>query len=489
MRKSLVWRALWMGALVLLVAVGAALAQEAEQPSSDTPADTPSVANDTVSPPPDAVASPGTDDLSNAISADLYNASNPYTGLPPLGMPAPAQAPSSGLHLGPFYLTGVSDSAYYSTVNSQGGNSTTYWGNNIIAGISLSENVGENGHLSFRAVPQVLFSSGHTWFNEVNNLAYTNQLTDRWTLSATSSLAYFQNSILTNPQYALVNTSAGYVLQTIYTQTTQPAFYQYTNVSASYQLGTKTTLSLTPTAGVSFTNSSGPLTVSYQFGGSAAVSHQYSNKGTVSVYYGFSHSVIPASNTTGPNGWNSSSFGVGISQGLGGETWSLAFNVASSSQATPDLTWSVIGNAALIKKFRDSSSSLFAAYSRSQSALLTQTPGYFDQASVGYNRPFGEKTNVNVGAGWYRSDTNVQTLYVNNAHGVRVNGSVFYQLLPSLSASAGFFLGQQYGAGGNQLYLFNGRSNSFNIGLTWTPGREARSATNPSGVGSSVPIY
>ena len=470
MRKSLIWRAFGVGTLVVLFGAFAAWGQEQDRPPSDVPADTSAPAEDST-PAPDTVASPSTDDISNAINADLYNASNPYTGLPALGTPAPLQNPSSSWHLGPFYLTGVSDSAYYSTINSQNGNQYSFWGNNITAGISLLHPVGEKGQISFRAAPQVLIASGHTWFNEVNSLAYTDQLTDRWTLSATGSLAYFQNSILTNPQYALAYTNAGYVLQTIYTQTTKPAFYEYANVSASYQLGTKTTLSLSPTAGVSLINASGPLTSAYQFGGTAAVSHQYSSKGTVSAFFGFTHSIIPSTNTTGPSGWNSSSFGVGISQGLGGETWSLAFNVAPTSQATPNLTWSVIGNAVLIKKLSDGSSSISAAYSRSQSALLTQTAGYFDQATINYSRSLGEKAALFVGAGWYRSDVNAPTHLANDSHGAQVSGSVSYRILPSLSASGGFFLGQQYGAGGNQvLYLFNGRSNSFNIGLTWTPG-------------------
>jgi hypothetical protein len=488
MWNSLVRCALCMGTLVCLVGAGGAWGQEQDQPSSDTPAESSSLTQ-SASPSSDTVASPGADEMSNAISADLYNASNPYTGLPALGTPAPAQAPSSPLHLGPFYLTGVSDSAYYSTVNSQNGSHQVFWGDNITAGIMVSEKVGEKGQLSFRATPQVLISSGQTWFNEINSFSFSYQATDRWTLNLTSSLAYFQNSILTNPQYALVNTSAGYVLQTLYTQTTRPAFYQYTNFSATYQMGEKTTFSFSPVLGVSLTNSSGPLDTAYQFGGTASVAHQYSGKGTVSVFYGFTHSVVPSANTTGPNGWNSSSFGVGVSQGLGGESWSLAFNVASNTQSTPNITWSVIGNAALIKRFGDGSSSLSAIYSRSQSALLTQTAGYFDQGNLTYNRLLGEKTSINFGAGWYRSDTNFQSQYVNDAHGLRVSGSVFYRILPSLSATAGFFLGQQYGANGNALYLFNGRSNNFNVGLTWTPGREARSTINPSGVGNGVPLY
>ena len=489
MRKSLVWRAFGVGTLIILLGAFAAWGQEQDRPPSDAPADTPAAAESYSSSSSDAVASPSTDDTSNAINADLYNASNPYTGLPALGTPAPAQPSSSSVHLGPFYLSGLSDSFYYSTINSQNGNHTTYWGNNIFAGVTLSEKVGEKGQLTFHALPQVLMSSGQTWFNVTSGLSFTDQLTDRWTLSASSTLAYFQNSILTNPQYALVNTSAGYVLQTFYQQTTQPAFYEYANFSLSYQIGEKTTFSFSPVAGQSFTNSSGPLTSAYQYGGTVSVSHQYSSKGSVSAFYGFTHSTIPSTNTIGPSGWNSSSFGVGVSQGLGGESWSLAFNIASNTQSTPDLTWSVIGNAALIKKFGDGSSSLSATYSRSQAALLTQLPGYFDQGNINYNRRFGEKTNLNVGVGGYRSNQNVQTQNIGSAHGVRVSGSVFYQLLPSLSANAEFFVGQQYGGGGDQLYLFNGRSNTFSIGLTWTPGREATTVNNPSGVGSSVPIY
>ena len=492
MRKS----AFWMGAIIVLFTSMMAMGQETEQPSSDVPAESSSTSD--AAPPPDTVASPGTDDTSNAISGDLYNASSPYTGLPPLGVPAPAQGLTSGAHLGPFYLTGISDSFYYSTVSPQSGsqnnNSSGYgnfWGNNITAGVALTHQVGENGTLQFHAMPQVLMSNQRTWFNEISGLSFTDQLTDRWTLNINTQLAYFENSILTNPQYALVNTSAGYVLQTIYQQTTHPAFYQYSTISASYSLGEKTTLSFTPTAGVSLSNSSGPLNSSYQFGGAVAVSHQYSSKGTVSVFYGLTHSVVPGVNGSGTTNWNSSSFGVGLSQGFGGETWSFAFNVATNTQSTPQLNWSVIGNAALIKRFGDGSSSLSVIYTRSQSALLTLSPGYFDQANITYNRMFGEKWNGNVGVGAYRSNQNVQTVYVNNAHGVRVSGSVGYQILPSLTASAGFFVGQQFGAGGNQYYLFNGRSSSFNVGLTWTPGRDAyrNSLNNPSIFGSTIPTY
>ena len=495
MRKSIVWRAFWMGAIIVLFTSMMAMGQETEQPSSDVPAESSSSSD---APPPDTVASPGTEDTSNTISGDLYNASSPYTGLPPLGVPAPAQGLTSGAHLGPFYLTGISDSFYYSTVSPQSGsqnnNSSGYgnfWGNNITAGVALTHQVGENGTLQFHAMPQVLMSNQRTWFNEISGLSFTDQLTDRWTLNINTQLAYFENSILTNPQYALVNTSAGYVLQTIYQQTTHPAFYQYSTISASYSLGEKTTLSFTPTAGVSLSNSSGPLNSSYQFGGAVAVSHQYSSKGTVSVFYGLTHSVVPGVNGSGTTNWNSSSFGVGLSQGFGGETWSFAFNVATNTQSTPQLNWSVIGNAALIKRFGDGSSSLSVIYTRSQSALLTLSPGYFDQANITYNRMFGEKWNGNVGVGAYRSNQNVQTVYVNNAHGVRVSGSVGYQILPSLTASAGFFVGQQFGAGGNQYYLFNGRSSSFNVGLTWTPGRDAyrNSLNNPSIFGSTIPTY
>jgi hypothetical protein len=484
MRKSRIRRALWMTALVLLFTAGMASAQEQDQPSQDQPSSSDVPASSSAETAyPDTVASPSTDDTSNAINADLYSASSPYSGLPPLGAPAPLQAPSSSWHLGPFYLTNVTDSAYYSTVHSQNGNSTSFWGDNISAGIVLTHPVGQNGQLAFHASPQVLFAGGRTWFNEVNGLSFTDQLTNRWTLSASTQLAYFQNSILTNPQYALVNTSGGYVLQTLYLQTTQPTLYQYANFSASYQLGTNTTLGITPIVGFSFTNVTGSFVAAYSLGGAVSVSHRYSEKGSVSVFYGLTHSTTSnPGGVSGPTSWNSSSLGVGLSQGLGGETWSLAFNVAANAQQNSSANWTAVGNVALIKKLPQGSIS--ANYTRSEATLLLASSGYFDQGSISYNRNFGEKLGANIGVGAYRSN---QT--VSNARGVRLSGSVFYQWLPSLNMSAGFFVGQQSGANGSQLLLFNGRSNNFNVGLTWTPGRTSNSVTPPSPWGSTVPGF
>jgi len=485
MRKDLIRRSLWIAGLVLLFAVGMAAAQEQDQPSQDQPSsDVPtSSSSETDAAFPDATASPGTDDTSNAMSADLYSASSPYSGLPPLGTPAPIQAPNSELHLGPFYLTGVSESVYYSTVNPQNGNHTSFWGDNIEAGVVLSEKIGKNGALSFHASPQVLFASGRTWFNDTNGLAFNYQVNDRWTLLASTQLAYFQNSILTNPQYALVNTSGGYVLQTLYLQTIQPAFYYYSNFSAAYRLGTKTTLSISPTIGFSMAEVSGPLVLAHSFGGTVSVAHQYSERGSVSVFYGFAQSTTSNTPAPGSSSWNSSSFGVGISQGLAGETWSLAFNVAANAQQNSSANFSAIGNVALIKKLPQGSIS--ANYSRSEATLLLASPGYFDQGSISYNRNFGEKLGTNIGVGAYRSSQTVS----NDAHGVRLSGSIFYQWLPSLNMTAGFFLGQQAGANGNSLQLFNGRSNTFDVGLYWTPGRTQSSVTPPTVWGSSNPGF
>jgi hypothetical protein len=475
-----------MGVVLLLFATGVSSAQEQDQPSPDASSDTFSSSAAPEAAYPDTVASPTPDDVSsNAMSADLFSASSPYSGLPPLGTAPAFQAPSSSWHLGPFYLAAVSDSAYYSTIRSDTGHYTSFWGNNISAGIVLSEKVGEKGQLSFHASPQVLFSSGRTWFNEVNGLAFNYQLSDRWTFDATTQLAYFQNSILTNPQYALVNTSGGYVIQTLYLQTVQPAFYQYANFSASYRLGTKTTLSISPTLGFSFSNVGGPFVTARSFGGAISVSHQYSEKGTVSVFYGYTHSTTSNPNgIAGPTGWNSSSLGVGISQGLGGETWSLAFNVAANGQQNSSANWTAVGNVALIKKLPQGAIS--ANYTRSEATLLLASSGYFDQGSVTYSRGFGEKVSSSVGVGAYRSNQTVA-----NARGFRVSGSVYYQWLPSLTASAGFFLGQQTGANGDQLLLFNGRSNNFNFGLTWTPGRTSNSAGPPPPfiLGSNTPGF
>src|SRR5271157_3457655 len=265
MCKSLVWRGFFLGTLLLLLTAGVASSQMSPfvvqntiawggpiqppdvgsadkgpqtpvstpvqldanaQSSSDAPADTPPGADQTASP-------AGNVDNSTASTTSDNNT------VRQLGTPFPLQLQPEGLKIGPFYVPSISDSFFYAVNSSPGQPTQTFVGNSVTANIVYSKQL-SNGIFAFQAREQFSLSQGQSYLNQSVVANFNKQLTERWSLAASSQFTYFQNSILANPQYILGYQNAQSVQQTLFVQQRGYNIYDSNSFSLSYSMGSRT---------------------------------------------------------------------------------------------------------------------------------------------------------------------------------------------------------------------------------------------------------
>src|SRR5271157_4030976 len=193
MRRSLVWRVLWMGTLALLFSAGVASGQVARPAllsgtawsgpfppdvggsdnnrpqqsgtsndmSSGIPADNGTsdnaiadnaTANNATANNPTAHNSAG-DNAANSSANSAYATPSEDNGIRQLGTPFPLQLQPQGLKIGPFYLTSISDVAFYAVETSPGQASQTFAGNSTTANLGFSKQL-SRGVLAFQANEQ-----------------------------------------------------------------------------------------------------------------------------------------------------------------------------------------------------------------------------------------------------------------------------------------------------------------------------------------------
>ena len=277
MCKSLVWRGLFVGTLLLLFTAGVASGQMSPFPvqntiawggpipppdvgsadkgpqtpvptpvqpdpnaqsSADAPADTPDA---------DQTASPaGNVDNSTASTTSDNNT------VRQLGTPFPLQLQPQGLKIGPFYVPSISDAFYYAVNDSPGQPTQTFVGNSVTANLIYSKAL-SNGVLVVQAREQMsLANSVRPVFNQSISATYNDQLSERWSLNANANFTYFQSSILANPQYLLAYNNAGSLQQTVFVPQAGSVAYETNNITFNYALNGRTHLTLSPIIGATF---------------------------------------------------------------------------------------------------------------------------------------------------------------------------------------------------------------------------------------------
>jgi len=422
----------------------------ADESSSNTP-DSASLQTD-----PNAPA-----DTSNSNSSSSDSSSSNSSSSLWQSVRSPFQVESQGLKIGPIYLTSLSDSFFYAVNTSAGNPTQSYYGNSITGNLIYNKEF-SNGVLAVQGREQLSTSELTPYYNQSISASYTDQLTARWSLSAASQFTYFQNSILANPQYLLVPTSGGPVLQTLFVLQRGSSAYEANSLGLSYELSGRTHITFSPILGLTFQEAQTGWVSSQQYGGSVNVSHDFTDNFSAGGFYTLSHTV--ASQNTGTPGWNTQNLGANFQYRFH-DTWSIAGSLAASGQLVGQI-WELTptGNFTLRKSFSDSSI-ISAAYTRTEASAVFVSAGYYDQADIGYSRKFGDKLRLAFNAGEYHT-----TVLAYRQDGLHAGVSTGYRLSPHLSIDGGYTYAHQNGAGGFELYSLVGNVNSFSVGITWSFG-------------------
>jgi len=423
--------------------------------SADTPGDTPAD-----SPAGRAADSPTNSPANNTVSA------NPDNTVRQLGTPFPLQLQPEGLKIGPFYLTNISDSFFYAVNNSQGQPTQTFAGNSATANLVYSRPL-SRGILAIQAREQFSLSQSQPYFNQSVVANFNEQLTDRWSLNASASFTYFQSSILANPQYLLGYTQSGLVQQTLFVQQRGYTMYESNNISLSYSLGERTQITFSPILGATYTDQQGGWSNVHQLGGGVSVTRTLTSNLSLSGFYAIYYSATSGAASSSP-GWVNQNLGVSF-QGtfLQYRGWSLGGSCYVSSQrygGSGAYTLTPAGTLRLMKRFGESSS-ITAAYTRTEASNILVSSGYYDQGDIGYTQKIGGRVNVNAGVGEYRI-SNAGT----HQYGKRVGGGVSYQWTPRVSLNAGYNFAHQSGTLASNFSPFLGNVSYFSVGLTWILG-------------------
>jgi len=480
-----VWRALWMGAFVLLLTGGVASAQTFPFPGqnviawggpiqpdvtrTDTPAQpvvpltlsqTPADGS-TDNPPSDSADGNQSAGQSNQPADNTASTASDSNVIRQLGTPFPLELQPQGLKIGPFYMPNISDSFIFAVNSVPGQPTETFAGDSIATSLVYSHNFNNGGVLAVQAHEQFSVSQLHPYFNQAVGATYNQQLTERWTLNANAAFTYFQNSILANPQYILSYQNGGIVQQTAFTLQTGYTMYESNNIALSYSLNGRTHLTLSPILGATFLEQQGGWTSTHQFGGGVGISRDFTPNLNAGVFYSISHSVT--SGIAGSPSWNGQGFGFSMSYKFL-NSWSLSASLAASGQVVAQVwTLTPTGSLTLMKAFRRSS--VYGAYSRSEAGNIIVSTGYFDQADIGYSQKFSQKLSFNAGAGQYRT---INTF--NRLDGKHIGGSVSYQWTPRVSLNAGYSYAHQTGVQNSTFSPFLGNTSFFSAGVNWLLG-------------------
>src|SRR5208283_1056476 len=261
------------------------------------------------------------DSPAGSAAADNTASANPDNTVRQLGTPFPLQLQPQGLKIGPFYLTNVSDSFFYAINASPGNPTSSLAGNTATANLVFTKPV-SRGTLAIQAKEQFSLSQLQPYFNQTAALDFTDQLSERWTLSASAQVAYFQNSILANPQYLLSYSNAGVVQQTVFAQQRGYNLYESNNLSMSYQMSGRTQITLTPVIGATFVDQQGGWSSARTFGGGVGVNRSFTPTLDLGVFYSLTHTITAGASSTSP-GWNSQSFGMTYRQRFP-RSWSVS---------------------------------------------------------------------------------------------------------------------------------------------------------------------
>jgi hypothetical protein len=375
-----------------------------------------------------------------------------------LGTPFPLQLQPQGVKIGPFYLPSISDSFFYAVNTAPGEPTHTFAGNSVTAVLVSSRTI-SHGVLAFQAKEQMsLANSVHPYVNSSVGLTFNDQLTERWSLSATAQLTYFQNSILANPEYLLSYQNSGVVQQTLFVQQNVSTLYESNSIALSYALNGRTHISLSPILGATFLEQQGGWSSTHQFGGAVGVTHDFTPNLSLGAFYTLSYSV--SSGIQGNPGWTTQGVGMNFQYKFA-QSWSVTGSVASSGQLMAKVwTETPTGSIRVLKSFGQSSIS--AAYTRAEATNVFVSSGYYDQGDISYNQNISKKLSFNVGAGEFRT---INT--TNHYYGKRFGGSLSYQLSPRVGLSGGYSFAHQEGVQTSNFSPFLGNTNSFNIGLSW----------------------
>ena len=408
--------------------------------------------------PSDTAGKPSSNNATDSASVTLDDETNT---IKQLGTPFPLQLQPEGLKIGPCTIPSVSDSFFYA-VNSAPVTPTETFAGNSISGSLICTKTFSRGVLAAQARGQFSFAnSWHPYTNQAVGVTFNDQLSERWSLSASASFTYFQNSILANPQYLLSYQNAGIVQQTLFLQQNTSTLYESNNVSLSYHMGERTQLTLTPILGATFQDEQGGWSIARTFGGAVGITHTFSPNLGLGAFYSISHSVT--SGVADSPGWNSQSIGFTFQYNFH-QSWFVSGSVAATGQLVANvLTMTPTGTVTLMKRF--SHSAISGAYSRSEAGSVIVSSGYFDQADIGYNQSISKKLSFNVGVGEFRTINTVA-----HAYGKRAGGGVSYQWTPRLSVFAGYSFAHQNGTVSTNFSPFLGNTNAFNMGLTWLLG-------------------
>ena len=300
------------------------------------------------------------------------------------------------------------------------------------------------------------------YFNQSAGVVYTNQLTDSWTLNASATFTYFQNTILANPQYLLVPSNNGLVLQNLFTLQRASSIYESNAISFNYEIDGRTHVTLSPILGATVLNDGSGWASSTQLGGSIGISRDYSSNLTLGGSYSLAHTT--ATGLPGTPSWNSQSLGISA-QYRPAPSWNISGSVAASGQLISQVwTLSPTGSVRVSKSFSDGSA-IFGAYTRTEATAVLVSTGYYSQSDIGYSRKIKQKMSFSATFGQYK--TSDLDLKQNGTHA----GSFFtYRLRPNLSLSTGYNYVHQAGAQDLTLSPFVGTTSSFSIGLNWILG-------------------
>ena len=376
-----------------------------------------------------------------------------------LGTPFAFSVQPNGAKAGPLTITDLSNSGFAVFSSAPGYPSQTLWGTTTAADIYW-QNHGDRNNVIFQTTPEVSVTSGTAYLNMDSGLAFTRQLSERWTMSATNQFSYLQNSLLQNPQNVLAYGNSGYYLQTIYAQQREAATYDSSDMSMTYLMSGRNTLTITPKIGLTFADQLNTMNFITYFGGGATINHNFSARSSISFNYTYVFSKSDLNTAGADDAWSTNTFGAGFRQQFG-QTWWLSGGLSASYQSGVNPYWLPVGSIALMKTFR--TGTFTVGYSRSQAEQVLVSSGYFDQADFGYSRNFGRKFSASIGGAAFRT---VET--VSRGQGGRAFGSVYYRWVHNLAWVASYNYSNQKG---NSRDLNLGTTTYISVGLRWMLGR------------------
>jgi hypothetical protein len=377
----------------------------------------------------------------------------------------------SEVQLGPVYLKSADFTQSFEAISATGQTGTLWEYYSMLRADIVLDETFKNSHFAVQYQPRLIVLNGNVNADTANlNAGWTTalHLSPRLTTSFTNNLSYYSREGQFDNLDLMADITTGSLVQSNFLAGDGHFLNDRTEIDFAYLIGPRSRLSVAPY--FEYYESSGTQAVgqSEGYGLNASYGYLLSPHRSVSLQYQVEDThfaeFIPTTLYQTVSGTYTQQLSATWRISVGGgitTSSSTALSSTSTPQTGSSTEWTESGLFSLIKSFAHST--LAFSYYRGQALSLQITNGFADRYDLSYIRHFSRRTEMDLGAGYYRefqSSTDTSGIYS--------SAGLAYWLGDKWALETRYAYKKQQNGG---LNYATGNLQYLSIGIVWEPAR------------------